>query len=721
MSALGRAVALSWPRRLLISQRTLTGRSALCFNHDQEWNQSSRTSAFCSSSHGHQTAQPFSFSYSIRNYSSAAKEEPEPAEPPKVEDIHNIIKNEETVKGNAEKLEFQAETRMLLDIVAKSLYSESEIFVRELISNASDALEKFRYLSKTGENLTEASRPLEIHLATDKQSRTFTIQDTGVGMTRDEMIENLGTIAKSGTKAFLEKVKEARSTDPNSMIGQFGVGFYSSFMVANKVDVYSKSSQENAPGYKWTSDGSGTYELQEADGVKEGTKIVLHLKTDHRQFSDEETVLSIIKKYSNFVGNPIFLNGQQINTVQALWLMDPKSVTADMHDEFYNFIGGSYDRPRFTLHFSTDVPLSLRCVLYVPDGKPGLFEMSKEAKVGVGLYSRKVMIKTKADNIIPSWLRFLKGVVDSEDIPLNLSRELLQDSALIRKLRTVVVNRVIRFLHDRSQKEAESFMKFYNDYGIFVKEGIITEVEQVIKEDIAKLLRFESSTKAPGELVSLPEYISRMQPAQKDVYYLAAPSRSLAERSPYLEALKEKNVEVLYCFQPYDEMVLIQLRQFDRKPLTSVEKEMRQMKENVDMDSLPLGSLSKSEAEGLLLWLQHNLKGRAHSVKFTQKLENHPCVVTVEEMAAARHFIRTQSAQMTPEVRYSLLQPQFEVSVKHPLIKKLSTLKDSEPDLAKLLAEQLFSNAMVIAGLEEDPRTIIGSLTELLTKAFEKV
>ncbi|ODM99213.1 Heat shock protein 75 kDa, mitochondrial, partial [Orchesella cincta] len=668
-------------------------------------------------------AHPSSFNvHTIRNYSSSAKESEQLTEEAESKDgIHSIIKNEETVKGDSEKREFQAETRMLLDIVAKSLYSESEIFVRELVSNASDALEKFRYLSKTGENLIGADRPLEIHLATDKQSRTFTIQDTGVGMTREEMIENLGTIAKSGTKVFLEKVRESKSADPNSMIGQFGVGFYSSFMVANRVDVYSKSSKENTHGYKWSSDGSGVYEIQEAEGVQNGTKIVLHLKTDHRQFSDEETVLSIIKKYSNFVGNPIFLNGKQINTVQALWLMDPKTVTPDMHDEFYNFIGGSYDRPRFTLHFSTDVPLSLRCVLYVPDGKPGLFEMSKDAQIGVGLYSRKVMIKNKADNIIPNWLRFLKGVVDSEDIPLNLSRELLQDSALIRKLRTVVVNRVIRFLHDRSQKEAESFMKFYNDYGIFVKEGIITEAEQVIKEDIAKLLRFESSAMAPGELVSLPEYISRMQAAQKDVYYLAAPSRSLAERSPYLEALKEKNVEVLYCFQPYDEMVLIQLRQFDRKSLTSVEKEMRQMKENVDMDALPLGGLAKSEAEGLLTWLQQSLKGRAHSVKFTQKLENHPCVVTVEEMAAARHFIRTQSAQMTPEVRYSLLQPQFEVSIKHPLIMKLSTLKDSDPDLAKLLAEQLFANAMVTAGLEEDPRTIISSLTELLTKALEKV
>jgi TNF receptor-associated protein 1 len=337
------------------------------------------------------------------------------------------------------------------------------------------------------------------------------------------------------------------------------------------------------------------------------------------------------------------------------------------------------------------------------------------------LYSRKVLIKNKADNIIPPWLRFLKGAVDSEDIPLNLSRELLQEGSVIRKLKTVVTNRFLRFLQECARKQPEEYAQFYRDYSIFLKEGILLEPEQVQKEEISKLLRFESSLKPGGELVSLPEYVSRMQAAQKDIFYLAAPSRQLAENSPYLEAMKEKNEEVLFCFEAYDEMVLLQLRQFDMKNLTSVEKQMRQMKDNLDLNALPIGSLTKEEAEGLVSWLSSVLKGRASVVKLTQKLENHPCVVTVEEMAAARHFVKTQFAQVPADSRYTILQPHFEINVKHPLIKALNKLRESDPDLALLLAEQLFSNAMVTAGLEQDPRSIVAKLNDLLTKAFEKL
>ncbi|XP_049764773.1 heat shock protein 75 kDa, mitochondrial [Schistocerca cancellata] len=636
-------------------------------------------------------------------------------------DYHTVIKDTEKVTGSSDRHEFQAETRMLLDIVAKSLYSDKEVFIRELVSNASDALEKLRYrsLAAGAAEQAAAAGPLEIHIATDKQARTITIQDTGIGMTKEELVSNLGTIARSGSKAFLEQVKE-KGSEASNIIGQFGVGFYSCFMVAEKVEVYTRSCEPGSPGLRWTSDGSGTYDIQEAEGVQQGTKIIIHLKTECREFSDEDTVNNIIKKYSNFVGSPIYVNGKKANTIQALWLMDPKEITPQMHDEFYRFVGNAYDRPRFTLHYKTDAPLSVRALIYFPEGKPGLFEMSRDMDVGVALYSRKVLIKSKADNILPKWLRFVKGVVDSEDIPLNLSRELLQNSALIRKLRTVLVNRILRFLHDRSTKDVEKFDAFYKDYGLFLKEGIVSSEEQLQKEEIAKLLRFESSSKPAGEKVTLPEYCSRLKPAQRDIFYLAAPSRALAETSPYFEALKQKDVEVLFCYEPYDELVLMQLRQFDRHNLTSVEKEMRQDKEPDDLSNLGSDSLSRTSVEALLPWVKSVLAGKVHNVRVTQRLDSHPCVVTVEEMAAARHFIRTQSHQLPEDARYTLLQPQLEINPRHPIIKKLAFLRDSNPKLAELVTKQLFSNAMVSAGLMEDPRTLVTSMNELLTLALEK-
>ncbi|XP_058832638.1 heat shock protein 75 kDa, mitochondrial [Topomyia yanbarensis] len=640
--------------------------------------------------------------------------------------FHSIIRDSEKTVGPSDTHEFQAETRMLLDIVARSLYSDKEVFVRELISNASDALEKFRYSIHTAgegeKNFSEPDRSLEIHIGTNKQERVFTLQDTGIGMTKEELISNLGTIARSGSKHFMEQIKEkgASAENAQNIIGQFGVGFYSAFMVADRVDVYTKSSKIDSPGYKWTSDGSGNFEIQEAENVQPGTKVVIHLKADCREFADEDRIREVIRKYSNFVGSPIYLNGKQANQIQPIWLMEPKEVSQDQHNEFYRFVGNTFDTPRFTLHYKTDVPLSIRALLYFPEGKPGLFEMSRDSDIGVALYTRKVLIQSKTENLLPKWLRFVKGVVDSEDIPLNLSRELLQNSALIRKLRTVLTNRVLRFLQDRATKEPDNYDKFYKDYGLFLKEGIVTSTEPQEKEEIAKLLRFETS-KEVDKKVSLPEYCNQQQDGQKDIYYLAAPNRILAEASPYYESLKKKGIEVLFCYEAYDELVLMQLSQFLGKNLVSVEKEMRRSEKSDDSsDHMIEGSLLKTQVDELLPWIKQKLAGKVANVKTTNKLDSHPCVVTVEEMAAARHFVKTQSHNMSEENRYALLQPQLEVNAKHPIIKKLHKLVSSDPELAELLAKQLFSNAMVGAGLVEDPRMLLSSMNELLEKVLDK-
>lgn len=611
---------------------------------------------------------------------------------------------------------------MLLDIVAKSLYSDKEVFIRELISNASDALEKFRYSvhALADQKWVDSDRVLEIHIGTDKQNRQLILQDTGIGMTRDELVSNLGTIARSGSKKFLEEAQNKGNA--GNIIGQFGVGFYSAFMVADRVEVFTRSSVDGSPGYRWASDGTGTYEIQEAEGVALGTKIVMHLKTDCREFADEDRVRNVIKKYSNFVGASIYLNGKQVNNIQPLWLKNPKEVKPEEHNEFYRFIGNSFDTPRFVLHYKTDVPLNICALLYFPEGKPGLFDMSREGDIGVALYTRKILIQSKTENLLPKWLRFVKGVVDSEDIPLNLSRELLQNSALIRKLRNVLTNRVLRFLQERAQKEPVEFDKFYADYSLFLKEGIITGEDHKDKEEIAKLLRFDSSRNTlPTDLkVTLPEYVNRKAAEQKDIYYLAAPTRALAETSPYYEGIRKQNVEVLFCYEPYDELVLMQLGAFLGCNLVSVEKEMRLDRSATEQSDFGSDSLLKTQIDELLPWIREKLAGKVANVTVTSRLDNHPCVVTVEEMAAARHFIRTQSHQVNEANRFALLQPQLEINPKHTIIKKVNKLRDENPALAALIIEQLFNNAMVGAGLADDPRTLLTKMNDLLSMILEK-
>ena len=423
-----------------------------------------------------------------------------------VQEKKSTNKSTEVPKGEGVQHEFQADTRQLLDIVASSLYSEKEVFIRELISNASDAIEKFRYLRITGEqHLNDPEREPLIEVETDKIANTITFRDNGIGMTSGEMVQNLGTIARSGSKAFMKEMSEkiaqdqesSNPTNPESIIGQFGVGFYSAFMVADKIEVFSKSSLQadshttnGRVAHHWSTDGSGSYTVKEAEGVSDGTKIVVHLKSNCTEFSDEANVREIIKKFSSFVGSSVTLNGVKSNDLRPVWLMDPKEVEEATHEDFYRYVANAVDKPRFTHHFRTDAPMDIRALLYVPESRPGLFETSREGDAGVALYCRKVLIKSKTENIVPKWMRFVKGVVDSEDIPLNLSREILQDSSQIRKLRTVITNKFLRFLGDRAKKDSRSYGEFYKDYGFFLKEGIITGTEQYEKEEIAKLLMF---------------------------------------------------------------------------------------------------------------------------------------------------------------------------------------------------------------------------------------
>ncbi|RCI02061.1 TNF receptor-associated protein 1, mitochondrial, partial [Rhizopus stolonifer] len=423
---------------------------------------------------------------------------------------HTIDSNDEVVTGQEEIHEFKTETKRLLDIVANSLYSEKEIFVRELISNAADALEKLRQTQATEADV-DSGKPLEIRIELNQEKNQFIIQDFGIGMTLEELNANLGTIASSGSKKFMEKMeKDGAKGAKENIIGQFGVGFYSTFMVGQKIKVYTKSALPGSKGYCWTTDGQGSYTVAEAENVAVGTKIIIELREDSKTYASEIEIDSIIKKYSNFVGFPIYLNGKEVNTVDALWTKDRNSVTPEEHTQFYRFIANAWDDPQYTLHFKTDSPLSISSVLYIPEKHMEL--LGEQTKPGVSLYSRKVLIQPESAGILPPYLRFIKGVVDSEDIPLNVSRELLQDNILSR-LRMVMTSKVLKWLDTEAKRDPKKYNEFFLDYGQFIKEGACTDAMH--KREIGKLLRFESSKSENGSMISLEDYASRSQKGQK--------------------------------------------------------------------------------------------------------------------------------------------------------------------------------------------------------------
>ena len=460
----------------------------------------------------------------------------------------------------AESYKFEAETTQLLDIVINSLYTDKDVFLRELISNAADALEKLRYIqtAKSQMKIHGADEELEITITIDSEStpKTITIQDSGIGMSQEQMIENLGTIARSGSKAFLQDHQEEGAID---IIGKFGVGFYAAFMVASKISVTSRSADASIEGTAnvWTSEGVGSYDIAAApdSDITRGTQIVLELREENDEFANEQRLHSILRTYSNFVPFPIQLAGNRVNTVQAIWASTPSDISEEQYTEFYRYISNAFDEPMSKLHFRADVPLDLKALFYVPQMHSEKYGQGR-MEPGVSLYSRKVLIDSKPENLLPEWLRFVKGVVDSEDLPLNISRESMQDSALIARIGSVLTRRFLRHLEDDAKKNAENYNAFFLEFGHFLKEGVVTDFNN--KGNIAKLLRFESSSRKKEDdlLSSFDDYISRCPVTQNTIYYLCAPSRELAEASPYYEIFKSNKTEVLFLYTPIDEFVM---------------------------------------------------------------------------------------------------------------------------------------------------------------------
>lgn len=600
---------------------------------------------------------------------------------------------------------FQAEVRQLLDIVIHSLYTDKEIFVRELVSNASDALEKMRLKSLTEKDVFEADRELAIEITTDEEAKTLTISDSGIGMNKDELVENLGTIAHSGTKAFLEKMKEQGDNNAD-VIGQFGVGFYSAFMAAYKVEVHTHSWENGTEGHTWSSDGATGYSIDENSDAKRGCSIVVYLKDDMEEFSQEARIKGILEKYSNFVSFPIKLNGEHINTVEALWLKSKSEITEEQYNEFYKFTAHAFDDPRYTMHFSADAPLTINALLFTPTENTEQFGMG-QMEAGVSLYCRKVLIDAKPEKLLPEWLRFLRGVIDSEDLPLNISRESMQDSALVQKLNGLITKRYLKFLEKEAKNNSEDYLDFYKKFSRFLKEGIATSYEH--QAQLAGLLRFESSLEEAGKLTSFAEYIDRAKDEQENIYYLTGMSRDAIESGPYLEAFKARGLEVCFFTEPVDQYVMEALPEFKGKKLVSADRG------EIDLEDVATEGeeLDEKSAEKLIEFLEKELGERVEKVEASGRLIDSPvAALTPKDAPNAQMRAMMQSmGQDMPATKATL-----EINPRHEVIHGLAKLVDSDEDTAKLVAQQLTDNALLAAGLLENPHQMAKRMNQLIEK-----
>ncbi len=622
-------------------------------------------------------------------------------------------------KTTAETKEFQAEVKKLLDIVIHSLYTERDIFVRELISNSADALEKFRHQSLLEEEVFDSHMPLEIAIDVDEKNHTLTISDSGIGMTREELETNLGTIAHSGSNTFLSELAEAAKKDV-SLIGQFGVGFYSAFMAGKKVRVLSRSYIPDAEGYEWSSDGSGSYTLTPEKGLRRGTRIIIELKDDAHEFADEDKIKQIIKQYSNFVPFPIKVKDETVNTVQALWKRNKNEIKEEEYSEFYKFIGNAFDDPRFRLHFSVDAPLAINALLFVPKENIERLGFGR-MKSGVNLYCQKVLIEQHSENILPEWLRFLKGVVDSEDLPLNISRQALQDSALVAKLKQVLTKRFLKFLGEQAQEDAEKYNEFFTEFGLYLKEG--ATIDYAYRDEIAKLLRFESSKSEPGKLISLSEYTERMAEGQKEIYYINGTSRSAAESGPYVEAFRKRDIEIIYTLEPIDDFVMNHLGEFDGKKLVSADRgdlDLSAIKSSDEAEEKEKKSgLEPEVVESLTGWIKETLGSRVKEVIVSKRLVDSPAIIVNPDgfMTSTMERVMQAARLEKGEPLQELGNKNLEINTEHPLIKQLSLLRGTDEEFAKNVIEQVFDNALIQAGLMVDPRQMVQRSYKILERA----
>ncbi|MDO4626599.1 MAG: molecular chaperone HtpG [Pasteurellaceae bacterium] len=622
---------------------------------------------------------------------------------------------------NQETRGFQSEVKQLLQLMIHSLYSNKEIFLRELISNASDAADKLRFKALSAPELYEGDGDLKVQISADKDKGTLTIKDNGIGMNREQVIDHLGTIAKSGTKEFLSSLGGDQAKD-SQLIGQFGVGFYSAFIVADKVSVKTRAAGDNADqGVLWVSAGEGEYTVENIEKKDRGTEIILHLRDDEKEFLDDWRLREIISKYSDHIGLPVEIltkeyddegketgvKWEKINKAQALWTRSKGEISDEEYKEFYKHLTHDFADPLIWAHNKVEGNQEYTSLLYVPSKAPwDLF--NRDHKHGLKLYVQRVFIMDDAEQFMPNYLRFMRGLIDSNDLPLNVSREILQDNKVTAALRKALTKRSLQLLEKLAQDDKENYLAFWKEFGLVLKEGPAEDYAN--KEQIAKLLRFASTHNDSSEQnVSLDDYISRMKEGQKDIYYITADSYTAAKNSPHLELFNKKGIEVLLLSDRIDEWMLSYLTEFDGKKLQTITK--------ADLD---LGDLADEEAEeqkeqdksfaSFIERVKSLLGERVKDVRLTHRLTDTPAIVTTDndQMTTQMAKLFAAAGQAMPEVKYT-----FELNPEHHLVKKVADMADEQAfaDWIELLLEQAM---LAEKGALENPTDFIKRVNRLL-------
>ncbi|MBU0455966.1 MAG: molecular chaperone HtpG [Pseudomonadota bacterium] len=631
-----------------------------------------------------------------------------------------------------ETLGFQAEVNQLLHLMINALYSNKEIFLRELISNASDACDRLRYEALSDEALLEDNPDIKIHISFDEKEKTITIEDNGIGMSRDEIVAHLGTIAKSGTREFLSSLTGDQAKD-SQLIGQFGVGFYSAFIVADKVTVISRrAGMTEEHGVRWESDGKGEYTIENINHPLRGTQIILHLKDDETEFLDEWKLKQIITKYSDHIAIPILMQvtkepddksdektekkkeWEQINRATALWTLPRNQIKPEDYKTLYKHIAHDFEDPLLWAHNKVEGKLEYINLLYIPTHAP--FDLwNPQFQRGLKLYVKRVFIMDNAEQFLPRYLRFVKGIIDSNDLPLNISREILQNNKTVKQIRSAVTKRVLNVLEKFAQEHSDEYAKFWETFGKVLKEGPAEDYEN--RENIAKLLRFSTTFEEDSKQnVTLSDYVKRMPEAQKNIYYVTAENFLAAKNSPHLEIFKKKGIEVLLLSDRIDEWLVSHLNEFEGKPLQSVAKGSLDLGELEDKQEIEDAKKAESEFTGLLEHVKQTLGERIKEARFTHRLTTSPaCIVADEnELNINMQRILKSVGQEVPTAK-----PIFEINPEHAIIKKLQEEEKDEKRFSEW-TRLLFDQAVLAEGGQlEDPATFVARLNQFLLEMIQ--
>ena len=622
-----------------------------------------------------------------------------------------------------EKMEFQAEVSKVLGLVINSLYSNKEIFLRELISNSSDACDKLRYLSLTDQQLAKGLAEFSINITTVKKDRTITIADNGIGMNNADLVENLGTVARSGTTAFLESLSGDEKKD-SALIGQFGVGFYASFSVAEKVEVLTRKAGEKQ-AWLWTSDGKSSYSIAEAERNDPGTSVTVYLKKEDKDYIEEARIRNIVRTYSDHISIPIMLAGKegdtQINTGSAIWTRQKKDITDEQYKEFYHHVGNVYDEPWVTLHNRAEGKIEYTNLMFIPSSKPYDL-MNPDRKNRLQLYVKRVFITDDCDDLMPAYLRFVRGIVDSEDLPLNVSREMLQHNVVVKRIRSALIRRVFNELKKKAEKDPEEFSKFWANFGAVLKEGLYEDHEN--RDKILEIVRFNST--ASDKLISLAEYVERMKKGQTEIYYISGEGLDLVKASPQLEGFKARGIEVLLMTDPVDEFWLPMVGQFDEKPFTSATsssvdlskiKSVKDKKENDDKNEAK--KADDASVAKLILALKESLGETVKDVCSSDRLTDSAVCLVAGEGDMDLHLERMLKMQGQMEVPTAARV--LEINPAHPLIIKMSEVvnKPAKKTALNDMALLLFDQARIIEGEPvSDPAAFSQRLNSILEQGL---